>query len=338
LNTLPNSAVYTDFNALAELKHQAGANSKEALEAVARQFESIFMQMMLKSMRDANLSEGIFENQQSDMFTDMYDKQIATSLSSGGNGIGLAEIMVRQLGEGLGAKTAQPSTEAELPALPERLPFRFEQRINTEQVKVEKNQAADFSMQKEPDLDTPEKFISQLMPHAERAANRLGVAPHVLLAQAALETGWGRGIIADQHGRSSHNLFNIKADHRWKGEQVAKQTLEYRDGVAKKELATFRSYDSFADSFDDYAEFLMGSSRYQEALDHAGDSAGFTRELQKAGYATDPEYANKINRIINDSDFDVQRWTKSAGAGMRESGNDVLSELKISGRGTLSNG
>jgi len=322
LNTLADSAVYTDFNGLAELKHQAGANSKEALEAVARQFESIFMQMMLKSMREAKLSEGIFESQQSDIFTDMYDKQITTSLSSGGNGIGLADIMVKQLSEGIGAPSVMPVKPGEMEPLPERLPFRFKQQALGEQAKSERAEAGqDSAVVQEPELDTPEQFIHHLMPHAERAARKLGVQPQVLLAQAALETGWGQAVITPRDGKSSHNLFNIKADHRWGGEQVAKQTLEYRDGVARKELAAFRSYDSFADSFDDYADFLMSSPRYREALSHAGESVEFTRELQKAGYATDPEYASKINRIIDDSDF-----------------NGVLSKLKISGQGTLSNG
>ena len=137
-----------------------------------------------------------------------------------------------------------------------------------------------------------------LAPYAEKAAERLGVDAKALLAQAALETGWGKAVICHPDGTSSNNLFNIKADGRWDGERVAKQTLEYRQGVAAKEMAQFRSYSSLEESFNDYADFLTGSPRYADALKQGGDSAAYVEALQEAGYATDPAYAEKIKRIM----------------------------------------
>ena len=138
------------------------------------------------------------------------------------------------------------------------------------------------------------------MPLAEKAAGMLGVSPSVLLAQAALETGWGKFVTRDTaSGKSSFNLFNIKADSRWQGDAVQVQTLEYRGGVPEKEQARFRAYEDYADSFNDYVEFLQTNPRYQQALEQAEDPGRFVRELHAAGYATDPEYATKIERIFN---------------------------------------
>ena len=121
----------------------------------------------------------------------------------------------------------------------------------------------------------------------------------MLIAQAALETGWGKAVTRHDDGSSSYNLFNIKADRRWDGPSVTKQTLEYRNGIAGREQAQFRAYDSFADSFNDYVDFITRQPRYQQALQHGGDAATFADELQRAGYATDPAYARKIKRIMD---------------------------------------
>lgn len=146
---------------------------------------------------------------------------------------------------------------------------------------------------------SPEEFVQYVLPYAEKAANDLGVSPLVLVAQAALETGWGKAVTRHPDGSSSFSLFNIKADKRWGGDHVVKSTLEYNNGFAKHEKAAFRSYDSYADSFSDYVDFLRTNSRYVNALDNQGDDALFIKDLHKAGYATDPEYANKILDILN---------------------------------------
>jgi flagellar protein FlgJ len=142
-------------------------------------------------------------------------------------------------------------------------------------------------------------FMNQLLPHAQQAADKLGVDANILLAQAALETGWGQSVIKNDQGKSSFNLFNIKADKSWTGQQARVSTLEYADGMARKEMAGFRSYDSYKASFDDYVDFIKSNPRYNEALKKADNAAQYVRELQKAGYATDPRYAEKIMNIYH---------------------------------------
>jgi len=148
------------------------------------------------------------------------------------------------------------------------------------------------------DLNHSTSLLEKLWPLAEQAADELGTTPQVLLAQAALETGWGRYVQQLPNGGSSHNLFNIKADQRWSGPKVTVSTLEYADGIAKRQKAAFRSYASYADSFRDYVDFIKSNPRYQEAIDNAGDSYQFAHKLHKAGYATDPSYADKWLNIL----------------------------------------
>ncbi len=297
---LKSATVYTDFQGLSDLRREAGQNSEQALDKTARQFEALFVQMMLKSMREAGQGEGLFDSEQSDLYRDMYDKQLSLHLTEQGDGLGLAKMMVQQLKGGL---PLQPSTESGAVngtfAVPERGLSSFE--LKPEPLKPVEGVAAEITSGKASDpveFDSPEAFIAALAPHAEKVAAELGVDPRALIAQAALETGWGKAVIRHPDGSSSYNLFNIKADGRWDGNTVAKQTLEYREGVAAKELAQFRSYDSLADSFDDYANFLTSSPRYAEALKQGGEADRYVEELQDAGYATDPEYAQKIQRIM----------------------------------------
>lgn len=312
-NELANTSVYTDFQGVAALRREAGANSPEALEKVAQQFEALFMQMMLKSMRDAGAEEGgLFDNDQSRLYQDMYDKQLSLSLSEGGNGIGLTEALVRQLratvpqlGDGEEAAQAASGTTA----VPERGSSSFS---------LQQSEAVSAEAFEQTQFDSPEQFVSALWPHAQSAGEKLGVDPRAIMAQAALETGWGRAVIRRPDGSSSYNLFNIKADHRWDGESVGKQTLEYRDGVAAKEQASFRAYGSWAESFDDYAAFLSENGRYRQALQAGPDGNVFAERLQEAGYATDPAYASKIKRILN-NDLMAQ-----ADAGLKNSAKGTL--------------
>src|SRR3569832_1733952 len=149
-----------------------------------------------------------------------------------------------------------------------------------------------------PGIATREEFVAAMWPAAQASARELGVDPRVLIAQAALETGWGRAVMQHGDGRSSHNLFGIKADNNWSGASVNVATLEYRDGLAAKERANFRSYDSYEQSFADYVDFIKSQPRYREALAHGGDARRYLSELQSAGYATDPRYADKIGSIL----------------------------------------
>jgi flagellar protein FlgJ len=290
------SDVYTDFQGLSELRARAGDNSEETLREAAGQFEALFIQMMLKSMRDASLGEGIMDSEHTKTYQSMFDRQISIDLSKG-SGLGLAELMVRQLSRSPqsaadsqpapptpGSRVSNPVKPIEAPEAPVASP-----------VNETPEQFPDWRPQ------TPEAFVRELWPHAQRAARQLGTEPEALIAQSALETGWGQHMIRGTDGRNSFNLFGIKADARWQGESVVTETLEFRDGLVRKERASFRAYQSPAESFNDYAEFIRSNPRYREALSTAGQGAAFSHALSRAGYATDPEYASKINRIM-DSD------------------------------------
>lgn len=324
-----NAQLYSDLAELQKLKSQAKTDSKESLHQAAQQFEQLFINMLLRSMRDANAAFGednFMNSSQSKMFQSMYDNQIAMELA-GNNGIGLTDVLVRQLG-GADNRTQAPQELNPVDLESRRLETAFNQAasiaasallakaegqenppgvtLTEDQQKTVKQvfeeqlaNAASPKGQALPDrFDNPEEFVENLMPLAERVAGELGVDPSVLLAQAALETGWGKYMVRAPDGSNSNNLFNIKADRRWQGDSAQVSTLEYRDGVAQRERASFRSYDSYEDSFRDYVAFLKGSPRYQLALESAGDPYAYVQQLQQAGYATDPEYADKIKNIF----------------------------------------
>lgn len=277
---LATSGIYTDFSGLAKLRAQANEQSPEASREVAKQFEALFLQMMLKTMREAGQSVESGDSDQTRFYQEMFDKQIALDLARG-RGIGLASILERQLGgiaatQGSGSQPAAPVSAPRTAAVPGIQDWR----------------PADA-----------ETFIRDLWPHAKRVSQKLGVSPEVLIAQAALETGWGQHMIRDTNGRSSLNLFGIKADSNWDGDHVIVPTLEYRDGIARRENAAFRAYSSLSASMDDYMNFLQAGPRYRQTLDSAADASEFLRELQDAGYATDPAYANKITAILDRDDF-----------------------------------
>jgi len=281
--------VYTDIQGLSKLRAQARNNSEETLREVAGQFEALFIQMMLKSMRDANLGEGLLDSQHSRTYQSMYDKQIAIDLSKQ-QGLGLADMMLRQLSRSAGFESGDSTAAAPAGSSQPGLPKPAQGNI-TPAEKV--NAAPDWKP------DSPETFVRELWPHAQRAARDLGTRPELLLAQAALETGWGQHVIRGTDGNNSFNLFGIKADARWQGERALTETIEFEDGVMRKQHATFRAYASPADSFADYADFLQSNPRYREALNRAADAPSFARALAEAGYATDPDYSEKINRIMD---------------------------------------
>ncbi len=303
-----NADVYTDFNGLAKLKAQARKESPEALKEAAKQFEAIFLNNILKGMRQAKLAEGALDNDQSKFYSDMYDQQLAVHLA-GKPGVGLADLIVKQLspdkpdGEKrsiqdemnhvVGAtKSLTGSGQASIRA------YSYRDRPLNEMIEIPFESEAD-ALQSDRNLPihSVEEFIRQLQPYAQQAAAELGVEPKALLAQAALETGWGRSLIKNGNGSNSFNLFNIKADKAWHGNQARVSTLEFEQGVAKKVNAGFRSYRSYQESFHDYVSFIKSNPRYADALKNAGNAEQYMRELQQAGYATDPKYADKVMSI-----------------------------------------
>jgi flagellar protein FlgJ len=305
---------YTDFQGFAELRQQAREGSPEAVDATARQFEALFIQMMLKSMRDAIASDNPFEGDQVKFYREMFDQQLALELSRG-EGIGLRESLVRELappadttavGEELALPTQRvPARRATTPAEPGSIapPLPAYTAVLPSDPSTHRiRETAPAESVRSPTPwrpDSPQAFVETLWPHAEAAAADLGVAPEVLLAQSALETGWGRHVIRRADGSSSYNLFGIKAHGGWQGERAHVGTLEYVNGIPERQRAAFRAYESPAESFADYVEFLQRNPRYRQALAQAPDAEGYLRGLQAAGYATDPQYANKILSILN---------------------------------------
>jgi len=269
---LSTASLYTDLQGLSQLRTEAREETPDAIKAVAKEFEAIFMQMMLKSMRDASLGEGLLDSDQGKFYQEMFDKQIAVSLSRE-QGLGLADIMVRQLSRG--KESSQSS--------------------NVSEATVTQKSTQPFA--------SPAEFISRLTDMAKSIGKKLGVSSKALLAQSALETGWGQHVMRKPDGSSSYNLFGIKADQRWDGDRAVRTTIEYADGVTVREQASFRSYQSYEESFEDYAQFLLASPRYEKALQNGQDPVTYIKSLQQAGYASDPSYARKISGIMQNEIF-----------------------------------
>lgn len=364
-----DSQAYTDLNRLSQLK-TGDKNSQGNIRKVAQEFESLFMNEMLKSMRSANevfAKDNPMNSEAGKQYQDMYDQQLSVSLSRNGHGIGLADMLVKQMdkmqgvrhtgdnpfatpqaqasGERQQAKSLWSSSGKPLPvpaagrddraalnarrlALPGKLSDRQVAGISGAYTKAasdaqgqalgngswrqgkaydaqqDASQAsADASSAKmsvkpgKPMFASADDFVATMMPMAERAAKRIGVDPRYLVAQAALETGWGKKMIAQRDGSSSHNLFGVKSGSSWDGASARATTSEYENGKQVREVASFRAYNSFEQSFQDYVSFLQNNDRYQGALDSTARPDQFMKELQRAGYATDPQYARKVSQI-----------------------------------------
>lgn len=268
------TSAVTDFGQFTSLRASADRNDPAALREVASQFEALFVQSMLKNMRGAQLAEPMFGSDQMELYQDMFDQQLSLEMANG-PGLGLGDMLVRQLG-GAGASLPSDRESFALPDVPR----------------------ARGGVANLPTWSDPDAFVSDVWPHAERAAARLNVAPEALVAQAALETGWGAHVMRNQSGSSSFNLFGIKAGSGWQGDTVAKPTLEYEGGIAQRRVEKFRAYADIGAVFDDYATLLESKSRYAQATGKGADTAGFAAALQAAGYATDPRYAEKMERVL----------------------------------------
>ncbi len=284
-------ASYVDLQGLAELKAQAGKNPDDeaTLRKVASQFESMFTNMLLKAQREAGFGDPIFDSSAMEFYRDMHDKQLSVHMAENG-GVGLADMIVAQLShDKQHTKTAADTGLQGYFSSPVALAPAPTQR-------------------QEQSWSKPQEFIQQLYPHAQRGAEALGLDPQFLLAQAALETGWGEHVPADGRG-SSFNVFGIKAQSGWSGERVWKNTLEFSEGQFESSREPFRRYNNLGQSVDDYVSFLQQNPRYENALKAASQGAeAFAQELGLAGYATDPNYAKKIMQLINSES--MQGWAK----------------------------
>jgi flagellar protein FlgJ len=413
-----DSGAYTDLNRLNSLK-TGDRDSQANLKKVAQEFESLFVSQMLKSMRSASdvlAKDNPMNTPETKQYQDMYDQQLAVTMSKQGGGIGLQDVLMRQLSKdkgvhpaavnngnllksgnavsrdlsgkdaaiadgssadsqtqglkitGLATQIAQRPLWAtrsiaidhrihiapdatgvrnDVAALNSRrlaLPTRLTDRLLAGIVPTTPSTLAQAQASttgstagstagrtftgngdwtQDPTLSaasgtgrlmgrpiaqiplapgkktfaSQDEFVATMLPLAKDAAARIGVDPSVLVAQAALETGWGKSIMRSDDGSNSHNLFGIKAQGGWQGAQARAITSEFRDGQMVKETADFRSYDSYADSFHDLVNVLQNNNRYQGVLKAADNPVQFVKELQKAGYATDPDYASKISQI-----------------------------------------
>jgi peptidoglycan hydrolase FlgJ len=258
------ATTYTDLNGLAALK--ADPTSPQAISAVASQVEALFLQMMLKSMRDASMGDELDGNEMG-VYQDMFDKQVALTISQHQD-LGIGAILKRQL-TGKTAPAAPKTASGGVSAPPQVL------------------------------AKTPAEFVDQVMPALRRAATALGLNPLGLLAQAALETGWGQRMARTADGSPSLNMFGIKAGDEWTGARATADTVEFSNGVATQRRTAFRAYGSIEESVSDFANVLKKSPRYRDAIAAGGDVHAYIDRIGKSGYATDPEYANKLSQILN---------------------------------------
>jgi len=303
-NPLSSASLTADVRGLDNLRYRAKSDPDAALKDAARQFEVLFMNMLLKSMRDATPQDGMFDSEQTRFYTTMLDQQLSDKLSSSKGGLGLAEIMVRQLQRSSAAPAAENLPAAGVGAQPMALPPAAPQAIplpGTVQQPIPLSGTAPGAASGTAPAGGTRDFVNRLWPHAAEASRSTGIPAHFMIGQAALESGWGNREIRGSDGSPSHNLFGIKAGRGWTGRTVDIVTTEYVNGAPQKVVDRFRAYDSYADSFRDYASLMRGNPRYAAVLESGNDAVAFARGLQKAGYATDPQYADKLARVINGS-------------------------------------
>jgi flagellar protein FlgJ len=275
---------YTDLASLSGLKREARLDEQAALRETARQFESLFIKMMLSSMREASEGDPIFDSDQSQLYRGMFDDQMSLEMSRG-RGIGLADALIEQLARG--RATTEPSVGLTV-------------SMGASASRVASTSRASDPAPAEP--GTKRAFLDAIRPAAERAAAQLGVSPRSLMAQAALETGWGRSLPRHESGESSFNLFGIKAGRSWQGPVVNTDTQEFINGKSVRQVDAFRAYQSIEQSFADHSRLVSSSRRYQAALNTGADTAAFASALQQGGYATDPRYADKLVAVAETID------------------------------------
>jgi peptidoglycan hydrolase FlgJ len=270
---------YADFQGLDRLRASAARQDPAALREAARQFEGLFTAMMLKSMREASLGSGMGDSEETKTYQDMYDQQLALQMAHG-KGLGLADMLMQQLTRANAAHASAAASATPGSATPASAAAATPASGAAGADRISSAQQA--------------SFVRSLEPLAQSAGQSLGVAPDTLIAQAALETGWGRNMPTDSNGRSSSNLFGVKAGESWSGAAVQASTTEYDQGTPATTRAAFRSYGDAAQSVGDYVSLLQSSPRYAGALGTGSDVHAFANGLQRGGYATDPDYVNKL--------------------------------------------
>jgi flagellar protein FlgJ len=269
-----------DARGLDSLRLQAKKDPEQALKGASQQFEAVFLNTLLKSMRDATPQDGITDSEQTRAYTSMLDQQLAQTLSS--KGIGLSDVMMKQLQSNrMASGSIKPAALSTDPAtVPSQAPKGKSGSIRPEA------------------LRNGQEFLDRMKTHAQEASQATGIPARFLLGQAALESGWGKREIRAADGSQSFNVFGVKAGRNWNGPTVNVMTTEYVDGVPRKVMQKFRAYESYAEAFKDYAGLMQGNRRYASVLKQT-DSAGFAHGLQRAGYATDPLYGQKLTQILN---------------------------------------
>ncbi|BCM25463.1 flagellar assembly peptidoglycan hydrolase FlgJ [Methyloradius palustris] len=276
-----------DANSLNKLKLSAKDNSPEAIKQVAKQFESIFVNMMLKSMRDASPQDGPFDNEQSRTYTAMLDQQLSQTIAS--KGIGLADVLAKQLSK-TGYGTHPETSDMDLGTSPDITELK--NLLNKQPVRDTPNPApANTSL-------TPDSFEEKMAGAANEASQATGIPSNYILGHAALESGWGKREIKGADGQTSYNLFGIKATANWTGKTVDAVTTEYVHGVKQIKVEKFRAYDSYADAFKDFGNLMRNNPRYSKVLNNLQDGGSYAKAVQAAGYATDPDYATKLSQVI----------------------------------------
>ncbi|MDY0977622.1 flagellar assembly peptidoglycan hydrolase FlgJ [Massilia sp. CFBP9012] len=302
-----------DTNSLNGLRQSAKDGSPAAMKEAATQFEAMFINMMMKSMRDATPQEGLMDNQQTKTFTTMLDQQTSQNLAK--RGVGLADVLVRQLSsqqmgqqalaigaDGVSAGSAAGATAPGMKGLPTAMnaAAMYQNSAGTQVASKAPPLAATTESGR---VQAPHvrAFQEKMHEHAHAAEQTTGVPAKFMLGQAALETGWGKRMIKNTDGTSSNNLFGIKAGPGWKGKVATAVTTEYVNGKPQTRVEKFRAYDTPADSFRDYARLITNNPRYEKVVASGGDAESFAKGLQRAGYATDPNYAAKLTRLIKNS-------------------------------------
>lgn len=294
-----SNALAADARALNALKFEAGQNNPEAVRETAKQLESLFMREMIKSMREATMKSGLLDGAQGDLGADLLDQQLSISMS--GQPGGLAEAIARQLSKSMGG-AAEGDEDS---AIPSTLSLagrqggfaRYGGFVPPSRAVAAAGPVSAYAANA-PSPQGLNEFVRSHASAAERVAQASGIPAAYMLGQAGHETGWGKSEIRNADGSNSFNLFGIKAGKGWTGKVAEITTTEYVAGEPRKVVAKFRAYDSFEESFRDYAQLINNSPRYEQARAQTGSAQAYASELQKAGYATDPQYANKLGRAI----------------------------------------
>lgn len=304
IKSVGSQTLAADVKGAQDLRAQFKTDPQAGLKSAAREFEALFLQMVMKSMRATTSQDGLMESDASRFFTGMLDQQVAQDLSRTGS-VGLAELLEQQLSQQVQG-TVSPPASISAPSMTD-LPLTSPTGIGAGRglqapplrevaaVQVTTGQSGVIA-----GPQTPKEFVDQVWPHAVEASRSTGIPPQFLVAHAALESGWGKRDIRNQDGSPSYNLFGIKAGRNWQGKSTEITTTEYVDGKPIKMQDSFRSYGSYAEAFQDYAQLLRNNPRYGAVIG-SQDGTEFAGRLQQAGYATDPKYAEKLSGIINGS-------------------------------------